>query len=138
MFQVGRNIDAAVRRDVAARIALAGLQVDRERLVVRAPEDDARVVAEQVDHLPRLAHGFLAGAARVAPLQREVLPEEQAGLVGRVVQLGPGDVRVDAEQVEVRLDREVDVPDELLGTSPPRAPSASARGSSPSGTCARR
>ena len=73
---------------------LTGLEVDRERLVVRAPDRDARVVAEEVDHLARLADGLLARPARVSPLEREVLPEQQAGGVGRVVELGPGDVRV--------------------------------------------
>ncbi len=58
------------------------------------------MVAEQVDGCRRLAHGLLADAAGVAPLEREVLPEQQAGLVGRVVELGPADVGVDAEQVE--------------------------------------
>ena len=47
-----------------------------------------------------LAHGLLADAAGVAPLQREVLPEQQPGVVGGVVELGPGDVGVDAQEVE--------------------------------------
>ena len=93
---------------------------------MRAPERDARVVAEQVDHLARLAHRLLAGAARVAPLQREVLPEQEAGRVGRVVELGPGHVRVDAEQVEVGVDRELHVAGQLRGRSPRRAPCGSA------------
>ena len=37
---------------------------------------------------------------RVAPLEGQVLPEQQAGLVGRVVQLGSADVGVDAKEVE--------------------------------------
>ena len=74
----------------------ARLVVEPEGLVVAAPDGDRRVMAEEVDELTRLAHSLLAHAARVAPLQRHVLPDEQAGLVGRVVELGPGDVGVDA------------------------------------------
>ena len=81
--------------------------LDRHRLVVAAPERDRRVVAEQVDGRGRLPHGLLADAAGVAPLQREVLPEQQAGLVGRVVELGPGDVGVDPQQVEAGLARQL-------------------------------
>ena len=62
--------------------------------------DDRRVVGEQVDRLPRLAHGLLADAAGVATVQREVLPHEHPGPVGGVVQLGPADVGVDPDEVE--------------------------------------
>ena len=61
-------------------------------LVVRAPRDDRRVVPEQVHRLAGLAHGLPADRAGVAPLQREVLPQQHAELVGGVVQLGAGDV----------------------------------------------
>ena len=63
--------------------------VDRHGLVVAAPHRDGRMVAEEVDGGPRLARRLLPGAARVAPLEREVLPQQHPGLVGRVVQLGP-------------------------------------------------
>ena len=66
---------------------------------------DRRVVAEQVDGLARLADRLLADRAGVAPLQREVLPEEHAELVGGVVELGPGDVAVDPQQVEAGVAR---------------------------------
>ena len=88
---------------------LPRLHVDGERLVVRAPQHDARVVAEEVDHGARLAHRGLAHAPAVAPLQREVLPEEEARIVGGVVQLRAGHVGVHAQQVEVGVEREVDV-----------------------------
>ena len=71
------------------------------------------MVAEQVDHLARLADRLLARAARVAPLQREVLPQQQPGGVGGVVELGAGDVGVDAQEVEVRVLGELDVAGEL-------------------------
>ena len=69
-----------------------------------------------------LAHRLLADAAGVAPLQRQVLPEEQAALVGRVVELGAGDVGVDAEEVEAGVEGEVDV----AGAARPAVASASA------------
>ena len=69
-----------------------------------APDRHRRVVAEQVDGLPGLAHGLLADRAGVAPLEGHVLPQQQPGLVGGVVELGPGDVGVDAEQVEPGVD----------------------------------
>ena len=72
----------------ARRQGLAGCDVDRERLVVGAPQHDARVMSEHVDHRARLTHCGLADAARVAPLEREVLPEKETGVVGRLVQLG--------------------------------------------------
>ena len=65
--------------------------------------------------LARLAGGLLAQAACVAPLQREVLPQQQAVAVGRGVQLGPGHVGVHAQQVEPGLLGEDDVALELVG-----------------------
>ena len=85
------------------RRQLAGRDVDRQRLVVAAPQRDGRVVTQEVDRLAGLAHGLLADAPRVAPLQGQVLPQEQPGLVGRVIQLRPCDVGVDAEEVEPGL-----------------------------------
>jgi hypothetical protein len=61
------------------------------------------MVAEQVDGLTRLAGGLLADPPGVAPLQRHVLPQQQARLVGGVVELGARHVGMDAEQVEARL-----------------------------------
>ena len=46
------------------------------------------MMAELVDGLACLAHRLLADRAGVSPLQREVLPQQHAELVGRVVQLG--------------------------------------------------
>ena len=91
----------------------ARLGVEPEGLVVTAPDGDRRMMAEEVDELPRLAHRLLAHAARVTPLQRHVLPDEQAGLVGGVVELGPGDVGVDAQEVEPGRLRQLDVARQL-------------------------
>ena len=107
LFHVGSCWDASAlapnwRR--ALRIGeRVGIQVEPHGLVVPAPHRDRRVVAEQVDHLAGLAHGLLADLAGVAPLEREVLPQQHPGLVGGVVELGPGHVGVDPEQVETGL-----------------------------------
>ena len=109
LFQVGSSWAAAAftarRRTACGSPHIAGVVVDGDRLVVAAPDRDGRVVAEQVDRRGGLPHGLLADAAGVAPLQREVLPEEEAGGVGGVVELGSGDVGMDAQQVEPGLAR---------------------------------
>ena len=64
---------------------------------------------------PGLADGLVADAAGVAPLQREVLPDEHAELVGGVVELGPADVRVQAHEVEAGVRGQDDVAAQLLG-----------------------
>ena len=94
---------------------VAGLGIDVERLVVAAPQGDGRVVAEQVDGLAGLAHRLLADAAGVAPLQGQVLPEQQPVAVGGVVELGPADVGVDPQQVEAGVAGERDVTFEVVG-----------------------
>ena len=90
------------------------LDVDGDRHVVPAPERDRRVVTEQVDRLARLADRLLAHTAGVSPLQRHLLPQEEPRLVGGVVELGPRDMCVHAEQVETRVDREVHVTRDLV------------------------
>ena len=87
---LGREVSQGI--DVVAR---ARLDVEGHRLVVAAPHADARMVAQQADRLAGLAHRLLAHAAGVAPLQRQVLPEQQSVAVGRVVQLGPRHMTVD-------------------------------------------
>ncbi len=67
------------------------------------------MVTQQVDCFGGLADGLLADAAGVAPLQRHVLPDQQTGRVGGLVELGARDVGVDAKEVEVGLDGELDV-----------------------------
>ena len=79
-----------------------GVSVDRQRLVVAAPQGDRRMVAEQRDGLAGLGHG-LAAHLPVAPLQRQVLPDQHALAIGRLVELGPGDVGVDPQQVQAGL-----------------------------------
>ena len=53
--------------------------------------------------------------AGVAPLQGEVLPDEHAELVRGFVELRPGDVTVDSDEVEAGLRGEHDVAAQLLG-----------------------
>ena len=91
------------------------VEVRRDRFVVRAPHGDRRVVAELVDRFAGLAHGLLADRAGVAPLQREVLPQQHAELVGGVVQLGTGDVAVHPQEVEAGLAGQLDVAAQLGG-----------------------
>ncbi|HEV8115657.1 MAG TPA: hypothetical protein VGP53_05410, partial [Acidimicrobiales bacterium] len=67
-----------------------GTDVEGHRLVVTAPQGDRRVVAEHPHGGGGLAHRLLAHGAGVAPLEGQVLPQQQAGLVGRVVELGSG------------------------------------------------
>src|SRR5438270_538614 len=62
----------------------------------------------------RASLGQLAHAAGVAPLQRHVLPHQKAGFVGRVVELGPAHMGVDAQEVETRILRVLHVSGELV------------------------
>ena len=55
----------------------------------------------------------LADRAAVAPLQRQVLPQQHAGLVGRVVELGPADVGVHPQEVEPGVAGQGDVAGDL-------------------------
>ena len=95
----------------AQRVGARGRPVG---LVVAAPQGDRGVVAEEVDHGPGLARGLPADAAGVRAVQRQVLPQQQAGLVGGVVELGPGDVGLDPQQVEAQPDGPVDVGSHLV------------------------
>ena len=129
------------------RLAPPGVDVEGQGLVVPAPDRDRRVVGEQVHRLPHLAHGLLPDAPGVAPLEREVLPQEHPRLVGRVVQLGAGDVGVEPDEVEVGLLGQGHVPAQLLGRGPGarrrdrkggRAPLGSPDGHAPPGAGTRR
>ena len=117
LFQVGSCCAARARTAMRTHgVAVAphlGVVLDGHRLVVAAPDGDRRVVAEQLDGGVGLAHGLLADATGVAPLQGEVLPEQEAPLVGRVVELGSGDVGVDAEEVEPGVEGQIDVAGQL-------------------------
>ncbi len=68
---------------------------------------------ELVDGLASLANRFLADRTGIPPLQGEVLPQQHSELVGCVVQLGTGDVTVNAQQVESRFARQLHVASEL-------------------------
>src|SRR4051812_28529465 len=85
------------------------VEVRGDRLVVRTPHSDRRVMAELVDGLPRLADGLLANRAGIAPLQREVLPQQHPEFVGSVVQLRSRDVSVDTQQIEAGFAGKLDV-----------------------------
>ncbi len=118
-FQVGsawvansRAMSAAPRMGLGRR---PGLEVERDRLVVPAPQEDRGVMAEVVDGQTGLAASLAADAAAVAPLQGQVLPQQQARFVGRVVELGSGDVSVEAQEVETRVDGQRDVAPHLVG-----------------------
>ncbi len=73
------------------------------------------MVGQQIDRLAGLAAGLAPYRAAVAPLQGQVLPHQQPGLVGRFVQLGPGDVAVDAQEVEPGVDGQGHVAGQLVG-----------------------
>jgi hypothetical protein len=110
LFQVGNTWPAQNRRVAGGE---GGGDVDGQRLVVAAPDGDRWVVAEQIDRLGGLADG-LGSHPGVAPLQREVLPQQQAMSVGGLVQLGATDVAVDAQQVQPGLAGQDDVGFDLL------------------------
>ena len=73
------------------------------------------MVTDGVDGLAGLVDGAMTNAAAVAPLQREVLEQQHAELVGGVVQGVGRDVRLDAQAVETRLDGELDVASDVGG-----------------------
>jgi hypothetical protein len=54
--------------------------------------------------LASLLYGLTSDAAGVAPLQRKVLPHEHAELVGRLVELGAGDVGMNPQQIEAQVE----------------------------------
>ena len=72
-------------------------------------------MAELVDCFAGLTHGLLADRARVAPLQREVLPQQHAQFVGSVVQLRTRDVAVHSQQIEPGLASQLHVATHLGG-----------------------
>ncbi len=78
-------------------------------VVVGRPHGDRRMVPERVDGGAGLCDGLLANRSSVAPLEREVLQEQDPRFVGCVVQRAVGDVAVHAECVEAEVDRCVQV-----------------------------
>ena len=73
------------------------------------------MVTDGVDGLAGLVDGAMTNAAAVAPLEREVLEQEHAELVGGVVQGVGRDVRLDAQAVEARFDGELDIAADVGG-----------------------
>ena len=135
LFHVGScwaaSARTAIRRSALGSPHMDGVVLDGHRLVVAAPQGDRGVVAEELDGGGGLADRLLADAAGVAPLEREVLPQQQALLVGGVVELGPGDVGVDAQEVEAGVEGQLDVARPARPGWPRRGPSASGPGWSP-------
>ena len=84
------------------------------------------MVAEEGDRLAGLADG-LAAHLPVAPLERQVLPDQHALPVGGLVELGPGDVGVHPEQVEAGVAGQGDVAGELLSGGLGQGPAGRAR-----------
>ena len=71
------------------------------------------MVAEDGDRLAGLGHG-LAAHLSVSPLEGQVLPDQHALAVGRLVELRPGDVGVHPEQVQAGLAGQGDIAGQLL------------------------
>ena len=110
-----RQLLAGEPAQAGARRVAVELRGVGDRLVVGAPLDDRRVMAERRHRLARLADRLPADVAPVAPLQREVLEEHHAELVGRRVQVVGGDVRLHSQGVEAGLDGPLDVGADELG-----------------------
>ena len=73
------------------------------RFVMPAPDDDGGRIAKLFDHLPRLANRIFRESCTVvvAPLQRNILPDHHAHLIGHVIQRTSGNVSVHAYGVGV-------------------------------------
>ena len=108
LFHDGSWCAVRYRSRLRAAVALDA-DGDRGRVVVRGPHHDRGMVAELIDGCPRLVDRLAAHASGVPPEQREVLHQQHAELVGRVVQRARGDVAVDPQHVEPGVDRELDV-----------------------------
>ena len=80
--------------------ALPHLHIEGQRFVVPTPVKDRGVVAQQIHRLTCLFHCWPAHTSGVSPLKGKVLPQQHSELVGCRVQLGAGDVGVDAEKVQ--------------------------------------
>ena len=90
-------------------------------IVVRGPHRDRRVVSERVDRRTRLLDRLRAHGPGVAPLEREVLEEQEPEFVGNGVHLTIGDVAVDAKRVEAEIDGRLEVAADPLGRGVGRA-----------------
>ena len=101
---------AAKRRSRPSRPSALDLRGVGDRLVVGAPlrrSTGGGRAASTASRAWRTASRRIVAA--VAPLQREVLQQQHAELVGGLVQLGAGDVGVHPQRVEPGLDGELDV-----------------------------
>ena len=79
------------------------------------------MVAEGGDGLAGLGHGLPAHLP-VSPLEGKVLPDQHPLPVGRFVELGPGHVGVDPEQVQPGLAGQADIAGQLTRRWPRPGP----------------
>src|SRR5699024_3867819 len=84
-------------------------------IVVATPDDDRRVMAEEIDGLAGLATRLFSDRASVTPLERKILPDEGTSFVRSGVYLGAGDVTEDPNQVVIGVFGGLDVGAELIG-----------------------
>ena len=96
------------------------------------------MVGELVDGVAGEVAGRRLGLALERPLDREVLPEQHPAAVGLVVELGAGDVAVDAHEVEPGVGGQRDVGGDLAGRGLGQQLAGGADGRRPSGRGARR
>ena len=101
---LGGGVAQAGRRAVAL-----DAERNRGRFVVGVPLHDRRVVTVLVDRVAGLRDRLRPYRPGVSPLQREVLEQQHAELVRRVVRGLGGDVAVHAQRVQAGLDRQFDV-----------------------------
>ena len=84
LFQVGSCCAATSRK--RARQLVAGDDRGVGRLVVSRPERDRRMVSELLDRHLSLRNCSVTSVARMDPLEREVLKDQQTEFVGAVVE----------------------------------------------------
>ena len=82
-----------------------------------APDDDAGVVVQPINHVAQLLRRAPVEVVRflVTPLQGEILPHQDAGLVAGGVQFVPVDVGMDADKIDVGPAQQIDVGSDHLG-----------------------
>ncbi|CCK07041.1 hypothetical protein BN128_921 [Cronobacter sakazakii 696] len=81
------------------------------RLVVAAPGDDGRRIAELLRHLQALPRGVIGKFRRVliAPLERHVLPDHQPHFISHAVERAARHVAVDANGVGVHIQHQLQI-----------------------------
>ncbi len=113
-FHEGMSSAAPARARFGYRYALMGLEVDGYGFVVRAPQGDTWMVTELIDEASCLGERLFADTVNEPVLDGEILPKEEALAVGRLVHFGAADMCMDAEHVEVGVERELYVALKIL------------------------